>query len=1001
MPTSRLIVLSPHEQLSWFLGSRLWASLIVLVVVILSFNVIFLEAESGHLPQDELNALKEIANQVGKKDWDFSLNPCGNNSNWLAPQSIDTPLYTNNLTCDCNFPAGICHVQRINLKGQDLQGVLPPSLVKLSFLKTIDLTRNYLSGTIPPGWASMKLELISLTVNRLSGPIPKYLGNITTLTYLSLENNMFNGSIPPELGKLVNLQILLLSANYLTGELPKEVLNALTNLTEFRLSSNNFTGKLPSFRTFKNLQKLEVQASGFEGPIPQNTFVPTSLTELRISDLNGGGVSRFPTFTNLTAMRLLMLRRCNISGNLPEYIANMTSLRQLDLSFNNLQGGIDGLQSINKAQLLYLTNNSFIGQIPQWVLNRGSTYNIDLSYNNFEESTVSPICNQQNVNLFKSYNGGENEEIDKCLKNCTKDWYSFHINCGGGNVLVGDTTYEADDDSTGLTKFVHNRENWVTSNTGFFWDRNVIVSDYTATNISVIKGEDPEIYETARLSPLSLTYYGRCLANGNYTVKLHFAEIVLRDNRSFQSLGRRIFDVYIQGERKLKDFDIKTEAQGADKALVKQFQAIVRDKTLEVRFEYAGKGTTASPHKGAYGPLISAISVESDFKPPKNRKTLIIVVATASSSFLIFTILCFAGWKIYIKNKTSKEKELQDLELKTGLFTFKQIKAATNNFNVANKIGEGGFGPVYKGTLLDGTIIAVKQLSTKSRQGYREFLNEIGMISCLQHPNLVKLYGCCVERKPLLLVYEYMENNSLAHALFGPEECHINWPTRQSICVGIAKGLAFLHEESAIKVVHRDIKTANVLLDKELNPKISDFGLAKLYDDDKSHISTRVAGTMGYTAPEYALWGYLTFKADVYSFGVVALEIVAGMNNMKYRHDEECVCLLDWALVLQEKGNLLELVDPRLGYDYDKEQALRMIKVALLCTNPSPMLRPSMSAAVNMLECHDDILKNNSNLRESNFQEIRDHYDEMPADLSESSYNVNFSLDADQPSLYL
>ncbi|XP_019190177.1 PREDICTED: probable leucine-rich repeat receptor-like serine/threonine-protein kinase At3g14840 [Ipomoea nil] len=974
---------------------------IILIPIILSFFFypIFLEAQSGHLPQHELNALKEIADQVGKKDWDFSLNPCGNNSNWLAPQSIDTPLYTNNLTCDCNFPAGICHVRLINLRGQDLQGVLPPALVKLPFLKRIDLNRNYLSGTIPPEWASMKLELVSLAVNRLSGPIPKYLGNITTLTYLNLKYNMFSGSVPPELGKLVNLQNFFLSGNYLTGEFPKE-LNALTNLIEFRLSSNNFTGKLPSFQTFKNLQKLEVQASGFEGPIPKNISVSTSFIELRISDLNGGGVSRFPTLKHMTNMTKLMLRRCNISGKIPD-LANMNSLQQLDLSFNNLEGGIDGLQGLDNLQYMYLTSNSFSGQIPQWVLNRGSTYYTDLSYNNFEENSLSPTCNRETLNLFKSYNGGENGKFGKCLKNCTKDWYSFHINCGGGNVVIGGTTYDADKDSSGYARFVSNKENWVTSNTGYFWDRTLNLSDYTTTNISVIKGKDSEIYQTARLSPLSLTYQGRCLANGNYNVKLHFAEIILRDGRSFRSLGRRIFDVYIQGERKLKDFDIETEVQGVDKALVKQFKAIVKDKTLEVRFEYAGKGITAAPIKGSYGPLISAISVESDFKPPKNRKTLIIVVAIASSSFLIFTILCFAGSKIYIKNKTSKEKELQGLELKTGLFTFKQIKAATNNFNIANKIGEGGFGPVYKGTLLDGTTIAVKQLSTKSRQGYREFLNEIGMISCLQHPNLVKLYGCCVERKPLLLVYEYMENNSLAYALFGSEECHIDWPTRQSICVGIAKGLAFLHEESAIKVVHRDIKTANVLLDKELNPKISDFGLAKLYDDDKSHISTRVAGTMGYTAPEYALWGYLTFKADVYSFGVVALEIVAGMNNMKYRHDEECVCLLDWALVLQEKGNLLELVDPRLGYDYDKEQALRMIKVALLCTNPSPMLRPSMSAVVNMLECHDDILKNNSNLRESNFQEIRDHYDEMPVDLSESSYNVNFSLDANQPSLYL
>nr|GMD93201.1 probable leucine-rich repeat receptor-like serine/threonine-protein kinase At3g14840 [Ipomoea batatas] len=243
----------------------------------------------------------------------------------------------------------------------------------------------------------------------------------------------------------------------------------------------------------------------------------------------------------------------------------------------------------------------------------------------------------------------------------------------------------------------------------------------------------------------------------------------------------------------------------------------------------------------------------------------------------------------------------------------KMAAEATNNFDAANKIGEGGFGPVYKGTLLDGTVIAVKQLSSNSSQGYREFLNEIGMISCLQHPNLVKLYGCCVEGKQLLLVYEYLENNSLANALFG------------------------------------------------------------------------------YMAPEYALWGYLTFKADIYSFGVVALEIVAGKNNVKYRHDENCVCLLDWALDLQKRGNLLELIDPRLGSNFDEEQALRMIKVALLCTNSSPALRPSMSAVINMLEGHDDILEYSSDLHEFNFQAMKDRYDEMPHNSSNSPYNVDFS----------
>ncbi|XP_073263037.1 probable LRR receptor-like serine/threonine-protein kinase At1g53440 [Populus alba] len=262
-----------------------------------------------------------------------------------------------------------------------------------------------------------------------------------------------------------------------------------------------------------------------------------------------------------------------------------------------------------------------------------------------------------------------------------------------------------------------------------------------------------------------------------------------------------------------------------------------------------------------------------------------------------------------------------------------------------------------KGVLSDGTIIAVKQLSAKSKQGNREFVNEIGIISALQHPNLVRLYGCCINGKQLLLVYEYMENNSLAHVLYGKKEGQLNldWPTRQRICVDIAKGLAFLHEESTLKIVHRDIKTTNVLLDGNMNAKISDFGMAKLDEEDDTHISTRVAGTMGYMAPEYALYGRLTYKADVYSFGIVALEIVTGMSNMSFQHNESFVCLLDWARSLQQNGDIMELVDPRLGSAFKKKEAARMIKVALLCTIQSPALRPTMSAVVRMLEGKGDV----------------------------------------------
>ncbi|KAF5949276.1 hypothetical protein HYC85_011269 [Camellia sinensis] len=299
----------------------------------------------------------------------------------------------------------------------------------------------------------------------------------------------------------------------------------------------------------------------------------------------------------------------------------------------------------------------------------------------------------------------------------------------------------------------------------------------------------------------------------------------------------------------------------------------------------------------------------------------------------IVAIVVFFGGEVayYVKIQWNmvSSTDLNGLDLQTGSFTLRQLKAATNNFDVVNKIGEGGFGSVYKGLLSDGTIIAVKQLSSKSKQGNREFVNEIGMISALQHPYLVKLYECCVEGNQLLLVYEYMENNSLARALF--EECQLklDWATRYKICIGIARGLAYLHEESRLKIVHRDIKATNALLDKNLKPKISDFGLAKLGEEDDTHISTRIAGTYGYMAPEYAMHGYLTDKADVHSFGIVAFEI---------------------ALELKEKGKLMKLVDSKLGSDFIKKEVIVMINVALLCTNVTPTVRPTMSSVVNMLE---------------------------------------------------
>ncbi|KAL5997732.1 hypothetical protein ACLOJK_008662 [Asimina triloba] len=504
-----------------------------------------LESAAALLPREEVEALKQIANELVKTDWDFTVDPCSGGPNWIQPGT--TKDSNNTVRCNCTTVS----VNR-GLKRQNLSGVLPPSLARLPYLKDIDLTRNYLNGTIPSTWATMP-----------------------------------------------SLQTMVLDGNQLSGILPQELGN-LTNLERFIIPSNEFTGELPE-----------------------------------------------------TLGRVL--RNCNLSGEIPAYIGGMKQLMTLSLKMLTYELQVYNVLNSFQEPNLYLTSNLLTGSVPQWILTRGA--NIDpniysckivytalhtLAYREIFPTTIlhgealahlnvppqkrseraSGCTEKLNGNVYSNGNGqsavtflimhvNSRLQMSVCLSK-TEDFYSLHINCGGDRVRInGNTTYEEDKETSGASKFaLSSGRNWALSSTGSFID-DKYYDDYIAENETILSMPNSELYTRARLSAITLTYYGLCLLNGNYRVQLHFAEIIFTDGKTFSSLGRRIFDVYIQDKLVLKDFNIKDEAGGSGRAVVKNFNISVTNNTLEIRFYWGGKGTKSLPNMGTY-----------DFAPPKSDKGL-------------------------------------------------------------------------------------------------------------------------------------------------------------------------------------------------------------------------------------------------------------------------------------------------------------------------------------------------------------------------------------------
>ncbi|KAK4564301.1 hypothetical protein RGQ29_006389 [Quercus rubra] len=388
----------------------------------------------------------------------------------------------------------------------------------------------------------------------------------------------------------------------------------------------------------------------------------------------------------------------------------------------------------------------------------------------------------------------------------------------------------------------------------------------------------------------------------------------------------------------------------------------------------------------------------------KERNLKVIFTITVIIGAMAIPSTAYSFWRWMTKKRARKNKSRESLpsqnlnnvklhELPT--FSLEELATAMNNFHVANMLGRGGFGTVYKGKLHDGQEIAVKKLSRSSGQGLEEFMNEVFVISKLQHRNLLRLLGCCIEGEENMLIYEYMSNKSLDAIVFDPlNQKHLDWKKRFNIIEGISRGLLYLHRDSRLKIIHRDLKASNILLDEELNPKILDFGIARIFIGSENQANTkRVIETYGYMSPEYAMQGFFSEKSDVFSFGVLLLEIVSGRKTTCFYDDQQYyLSLVGFAWKLWNNDNIMALVDPTIWDPCFQMEMLRCIHVGLLCVQELARDRPTMWTIISML--NSEIMDLPTPKRPA-FTERQFASNEEPAQLGEiksSSCNVTITM---------
>ncbi|CAF2124726.1 probable leucine-rich repeat receptor-like protein kinase At5g49770 [Brassica rapa] len=894
-----------------------------MLLIFLFFQILSVSALTNGFDGSALQALKAEWTKP-PSNWEGA-DPCG--TSWVG------------ITCSNN------RVVSISLGNLNVEGKLSGDIAALSELQILDLSYNTgLTGPLPPNIGELKkLKNLILVGCSFTGQIPQSIGQLEQLIYLSLNLNQFSGTIPASIGRLSKLYWFDIADNQIEGTLPvsngtsSPGLDMLLETKHFHFGKNKLSGSIPENLFSSNMTLIHVLFDGnqFTGKIPDTLSLVQTLTVLRLD-------------------------RNKLTGNIPTSLNNLTSLQELYLANNEFTGTLPNLTSLTSLYTLDVSNNTFEpSPIPSWISSldslatlrmEGIKLNGSIPNSFFSPAQLQTVIlkrNQIDSTLdFGTRFSNQLEFVDLQYNNI--DVYKQPSSNTVIQVILADNP---------VCQEEGNKPNYcseIPPNTSY--------STIPPTCTPCDQGR--EASPSCRCAhPVIGTLYFRSPSFSGLLNSTNFEILQKSIEDFFKKLSYPVDSVAIRNIR-----ENATDHQLLIDLLVFPLgrESFNESGMSLVNFAFSNQ-TYKPPH--IFGPYVFRANPYNQFSDAggSSSSNMGIIIGAAVGAVVLLLLLTLAGVYAlrqrkradratdqnnpFAKWNTSKSSIDAPQLMGAKAFTFEELKKCTENFSEANDVGGGGYGKVYRGILPSGQLIAIKRAQQGSLQGGLEFKTEIELLSRVHHKNVVRLLGFCFDRSEQMLVYEYIPNGSLRDSLSGKSGIRLDWTRRLKIALGSGKGLAYLHELADPPIIHRDIKSNNILLDENLTAKVADFGLSKIVGDpEKTHVTTQVKGTMGYLDPEYYMTNQLTEKSDVYGFGVVMLELLTGKSPIergKYVV-REVKTKMNKSRSLYD---LQELMDTTIIASSSNLKGFeKYVDLALRCVEEEGVNRPSMGEVVKEIE---------------------------------------------------